>query len=101
MSIYTAPSAAGPWTQVATIQTCYYDCGLLIDDDDTMYVAYGSTNTMVAKLSSNGLSQVSTTQVWAAPSSIGTVEGNRFHKRKGIYYILVDHPGTAEYVLMS
>lgn len=99
--VYTAPSAFGPWTQAATIQTCYYDCGLLIDDDDTMYVAYGSTNTMVAKLSSDGLSQASTTQVWTAPSSVGTVEGNRFYKRNGMYYILVDHPATAEYVLMS
>lgn len=34
--VWTAPSVTGPWTQSATISTCYYDCGLLIDDDDTM-----------------------------------------------------------------
>jgi beta-xylosidase len=36
--VWTAPSATGPWTQAASISTCYYDCGLLIDDDDTMSV---------------------------------------------------------------
>jgi beta-xylosidase len=34
--IWTSPSVTGPWTQAATLSTCYYDCGLLIDDDDTM-----------------------------------------------------------------
>ena len=34
--VWTAPSVTGPWTQAASISTCYYDCGLLIDDDDTM-----------------------------------------------------------------
>lgn len=32
----------GPWTQKAKISTCYYDAGLIIDDDDTMYIAYGN-----------------------------------------------------------
>lgn len=41
--VYTASSVTGPWTKRATISTCYYDAGLLIDDDDTMYVAYGDT----------------------------------------------------------
>lgn len=34
--VWTAPSVTGPWTQSATIATCYYDCGLLVDDDDSM-----------------------------------------------------------------
>ena len=34
--VWTAPSVIGPWKQAATIAICYYDCGLLIDDDDTM-----------------------------------------------------------------
>ena len=41
--VFTAPSITGPWTQAASISICYYDAGLLIDDDDTMYVAYGNT----------------------------------------------------------
>lgn len=68
--IYTSPgSGAGAnngevaswdWQQAGVIDTCYYDCGLLIDDDDTMYVAYGNTNISVAQLSSDGLSEVKT-----------------------------------------
>ncbi|EAU32809.1 conserved hypothetical protein [Aspergillus terreus NIH2624] len=42
--VYTSPSATGPWKQSSSFQPCFYDCGLLIDDDDTMYVAYGSNN---------------------------------------------------------
>lgn len=34
--IYTSPAVEGPWEQAAVLDTCYYDCGLLIDDDDTM-----------------------------------------------------------------
>ncbi|KAH8807885.1 family 43 glycosyl hydrolase [Xylogone sp. PMI_703] len=99
--VYTAPSPSGPWIQRSKIDTCYYDCGLLIDDDDTMYVAYGGTNISVAQLTPDGLSEAKTTPVWNSPDSIGTVEGNRFYKRDGKYYILVDHPANAEYVLMS
>ncbi len=46
--------------------TCYYDCGLLIDDDDAMYVADGGTNVSVAQLSADGLSQMKTQQVFNA-----------------------------------
>ena len=49
---------------MTVIDTCYYDCGMLIDDDDTMYVSYGSTNINVAQLSDDGLSQVSTQVVF-------------------------------------
>ena len=37
------------------IGECLYDCGLLIDDDDTMYVSHGSTNLSVAQLTPDGL----------------------------------------------
>jgi beta-xylosidase len=35
------------WTAKGTLP-CYYDSGLFIDDDDTMYVAYGGTQIHVA-----------------------------------------------------
>lgn len=41
--IHTAPEATGPWNLASTLNTCFYDAGLLIDDDDIMYVAYGNT----------------------------------------------------------
>ncbi|KAI9713929.1 MAG: hypothetical protein M1820_000659 [Bogoriella megaspora] len=97
--VFTAPSVTGPWTQAASIATCYYDAGLLIDDDDTMYVAYGNTQISVAQLSSNGLSQVKTQQVFS--SKIGSIEGSRFYKRNGKYYIFNTLPANAEYVLQA
>ncbi|PQE21360.1 glycosyl hydrolase family 43 protein [Rutstroemia sp. NJR-2017a BBW] len=71
--------------------TCYYDCGLLIDDDDTMYVVYGGTNVSVAQLSADGLSQVKTQPVFnAADAGRNGIEGNRLYKRDGYYYVLDD-----------
>ncbi|KFY44666.1 hypothetical protein V494_01371 [Pseudogymnoascus sp. VKM F-4513 (FW-928)] len=100
--VYTAPSAAGPWTQAAKISQCYYDAGLLIDeDDDTMYVAYGNTELSVAKLSSDGLSQSQAQVVYNTPSSIGTLEGSRMYKKDGAYYIFVTRPANGQYVLKS
>ena len=46
------------------INNCYYDAGLLVDDNDTMYVAYGNSTISVAQLSADGLSQVRTQQVF-------------------------------------
>lgn len=99
--VYSAPSAAGPWTQKAKISTCYYDAGLLIDDDDTMYIAYGNTKLSVAKLSADGLSQAQTQVVYNTPSSIGVLEGARMYKKDGAYYIFVTRPANGQYVLKS
>jgi beta-xylosidase len=99
--IYTASSVEGPWTRGSVINNCYYDAGMMVDDNDTMYVAYGSGTHYVAQLSADGLSQVRTQAVFTDPSSTGTTEGNRIYKVNGNYYILVDHPANAEYVLKS
>jgi beta-xylosidase len=99
--IYTAPAAEGPWTKKAVIDNCYYDAGLLIDDDDTMYVAYGNTTLSVAQLSPDGTQQVKTQVVFKTPKDIGTLEGSRFYKVNGNYYILTTRPANAEYVLKS
>ena len=56
-----------------------------------MYVAYGNSTISVAQLSADGLSQVRTQQVFTTPSSVGTLEGARFYKRNGSYYIFA-HP---------
>ena len=83
--VYTAPDVAGPWQQSASFQPCFYDCGLLIDDDDTMYVAYRSNNVSVAQLSTNGLSVVKTQVVLSYPSECTGIEGNRMYKINGLY----------------
>jgi beta-xylosidase len=99
--VYTASAVDGTWTKRSQINNCYYDAGLLIDSTDTMYVAYGNTNISVAQLSTDGLSQVRTQQVFTAPSSVGTLEGARFYQRNGSYYIWLTRPANGQYVLKS
>jgi beta-xylosidase len=99
--IYTAPAAEGPWTKKAIIDNCYYDAGLLIDDDDTMYVAYGNTTLSVAQLSPDGTQQVKTQVVFKTPPDIKVLEGSRFYKVNGNYYIFTTRPANGEYVLKS
>jgi beta-xylosidase len=99
--VYTATSVEGPWQKRSQINNCYYDAGLLIDDNDTMYVAYGATNISVAQLSADGLSQVRAQQVFTTPSSVGVLEGARFYKRNGSYYIWLTRPANGQYVLKA
>jgi len=99
--IYAAPAAKGPWTKKAVIDNCYYDAGLLIDDDDTMYVAYGNTTLHVAQLTPDASHQVKTQVIFRTPPEIGALEGSRFYKVNGNYYIFTTRPSNAEYVLRS
>ncbi|KAL2158170.1 hypothetical protein VTH06DRAFT_4738 [Thermothelomyces fergusii] len=88
------------WEPHQPINRCYYDSGLLIDDDDKMYIAYGNPNIEVAELSSDGFSEVSSRVVYRPPSGT-TIEGARMYKYRGAYYILVTRPADAEWVLRS
>ncbi|WP_050370739.1 glycoside hydrolase family 43 protein [Streptomyces acidiscabies] len=99
--LYSAPSVEGPWNQLASLGNVYYDAGLLVDTDDTMYVAYGNTTISVAQLAPDGRSQVRAQQVFSTPASIGTLEGSRFYKVGGNYYIFVTRPANGQYVLKS
>ena len=83
--VYTASSASGPWTQSAEIPTCYYDCGLHIDDDDTMYVVHGNTNVNMAQLSADGLSEIRTERLFHYPTEAQGIEGNRMYKWGATY----------------
>jgi beta-xylosidase len=93
--VYTAPDVTGPWSQSASFNPCFYDCGLLIDDDGTMYVAYGSNNVSVAQLAPDGLSIAQTQEVFGYPSECTGIEGNRMYKINGLYYILDDCPSES------
>jgi beta-xylosidase len=88
------------WKPKATINKCYYDCGLLVDTDDTMYVAYGNTKITVAQLSADGTTEVKSQQVYT-PSDGTYIEGSRMYKINGTYYIFVTKPASAEWVLKS
>lgn len=56
--VYTAQQPEGPWMAEKQIAHFYYDAGLFIDDDDTMYIAYGSGKISIAKLASDGFSEI-------------------------------------------
>ncbi|OLN91703.1 Non-reducing end alpha-L-arabinofuranosidase BoGH43B 1 [Colletotrichum chlorophyti] len=102
--VFTAESIEGPWYNRANYGggNCFYDNGLLIDDDDTMYVVYGNGQVKVSQLSADGFSVVRTQQVLQA-SDVNTesVEGNRMYKINGTYYILNDQPGSTTYIWKS
>lgn len=99
--LYTASSVEGPWSRLTALDTVYYDAGMLVDTDDTLYVAYGNTAIHVAQLSADGRTQVRTQQVFSTPSSIGTLEGSRFYKINGNYYIFLTRPANGQYILKS
>ncbi|GAA0529567.1 beta-xylosidase [Rhizomicrobium palustre] len=99
--IYTAQVAEGPWKKSGEIDNCYYDAGLLIDDDDTMYVAYGNTTLKVAQLSPDGTKEVRSETVFQTPKDIRVLEGSRFYKVNGNYYIFPTRPANGQYVLRS
>lgn len=98
--VYTAPAATGPWTLLQEFpSTCYYDCGLMFDDDMTPYIAHGSTTIHVAKMASDLRSQVSDSAVYTYPI---TAEGSRMYKIKGQYYVVNDAPSTmVQYVMKA
>ncbi|WP_437810688.1 glycoside hydrolase family 43 protein [Sorangium sp. So ce1078] len=98
--VFTATSPEGPWEKHKG--GCYYDMGLLIDDDDTMYVAYGNNTISVAQLSADGFSQVKNQVVFQTPGTVsGPLEGSRFYKINGDYYIFTTQYANGEYVLRS
>lgn len=100
--VFTAKSPEGPWTK-NTSQACYYDMGLLVDKDtDKMYVAWGNNSINVAELSADGMREVRRQEVFKTPSNIsGPLEGSRFYKINGNYYIFMTQYANGEYVARS
>jgi len=88
------------WTSKGSLSRCYYDNGLLIDDDDTMYVVYGGTTIRVAQLNADATAEVKDQAVYTSPDNL-YIEGSRMYKINGTYYIFVTKPANAEYVLKS
>jgi beta-xylosidase len=88
------------WQNTATLNTCYYDCGMLVDDNDTVYIAYGSSKIMVAELNSGLTAQVRSQQVYASGDN-AYIEGARMYKINGNYYIFLTRPANEEWVLKS
>lgn len=102
--VYTASSPEGPWSNRANFgdNNCFYDNGILIDDDNTMYVVYGSGQVKVSQLAADGFSVVKTQDVFsAATAGVDSIEGNRMYKINGNYYVLNDRPGGTTFIWKS
>jgi beta-xylosidase len=99
-AMYTSTSPAGPWTK-HKVSFCYYDVGLLVDDDDSMYAVHGNTQIHVAKLNPDTFAQVSTKKILDSPSNIGALEGSHFLKKDNTYYVFSTQYANGEYVLKS
>ncbi|KAJ0331806.1 hypothetical protein COL5a_002475 [Colletotrichum fioriniae] len=99
--VYTAPAVKGPWTQSSVIDICLYDAGMLIDDDDTIYIAHGNTNISVAQLSDDRLRVIRDEVVFNSTEKLGYIEGSRFHKRNGAWYLWIVKPVPNQIVLKS
>lgn len=108
--VYTSPAIEGPWEQTSVIADyCFYDAGLLIDDDGTLYVAYSQwvangtdAKVRVAQLTNN--LQVQQAQVvFNTTEEIGYIEGARFYKIDDSYYIWLTNPvvGRGQIVIRS
>ncbi|KAL3473287.1 glycosyl hydrolase [Aspergillus californicus] len=96
--VYTAASPGGVWTAHPAIERFYYDLGLLIDDDDTMYIAYGTRTVEVAQLSPDGLSEVTSKVVHVSEDY---VEGARMYKIHDTYYIWLTKTADTQCILKS
>lgn len=95
--IFTAASVAGPWEESNNLPgECWYDMGLLVDDDDTLYTVWGNPNVSISQLAPDGLSPVRS-EVVIRGGDLGhtSLEGNRLYKINGLYYILNDQPESA------
>jgi beta-xylosidase len=69
--VWTARNPAGVWSERGAIERFYYDLGLLVDDDDTMYIAHGTKTIQVARLDDEGVTEVES-RVCIAPYSLPT-----------------------------
>ncbi|TDZ72067.1 putative beta-xylosidase [Colletotrichum trifolii] len=84
---------------LSPIDECYYDLGVLVDDDDTMYIAYGKYNISVVQLSADGLQPVREETVWVDP--VRYLEGARFYHINDGYYIWLTKPADGQHVLKA
>jgi beta-xylosidase len=99
--MFTATSPTGPWTKHKT-NFCYYDVGLLVDDDDKMYAVYGNNAISVAQVNPDTFTQVKAQKILDTPASVGgPLEGSHFLKKGTDYYVFSTQYANGEWVMKS
>jgi beta-xylosidase len=87
--ICSADQAAGPWKIVSRMRH-FHDCSLFFDDDDRVYVIYGTGEMMELKADLSDVIEGSHRQIFQREADeTGLLEGSRMIKHNGKYYLLM------------
>ncbi|MCR4854240.1 MAG: glycoside hydrolase 43 family protein [Prevotella sp.] len=87
--IYSAEKAEGPWKLVSRMRH-FHDCSLFFDDDDRVYVVYGTGEMMELKADLSDVIEGSHRQIFEREADeTGLLEGSRLIKHNGRYYLLM------------
>lgn len=87
--IFTADKAEGPWTIVSRMRH-FHDCSLFFDDDDRVYVVYGTGEMMELKPDLSDVIEGTHQKIFEREADeTGLLEGSRMIKHRGKYYLLM------------
>ena len=87
--IYSADRAEGPWTLVSRMRH-FHDCSLFFDDDNRVYVIYGTGELMELKPDLSDVIEGSHMHIFQREADeTGLLEGSRMIKHDGRYYLLM------------
>ena len=87
--IFTAEKAEGKWTLLSRMRH-FHDCSLFFDDDNRVYVIYGTGEMMELKPDLSDVIEGSHHRLFKREADeTGILEGSRMLKYKGHYYLLM------------
>ena len=87
--IFSAEKAEGPWSLVSRMRH-FHDCSLFFDDDDRVYVVYGTGEMMELKKDLSDVIEGTHRQIFKREADeTGLLEGSRMIKHNGKYYLLM------------
>ena len=87
--IFTAEKAEGKWTLLSRMRH-FHDCSLFFDDDNRVYVVYGTGEMMELKPDLSDVIEGSHQMLFKREADeTGILEGSRMIKHNGKYYLLM------------
>ena len=87
--IFSAEKAEGPWKIVSRMRH-FHDCSLFFDDDDRVYVVYGTGELMELKPDLSDVIEGTYQHIFQREGDeTGLLEGSRMIKHNGKYYLLM------------
>ena len=87
--IFSAEKAEGPWKIVSRMRH-FHDCSLFFDDDDRVYVIYGTGEMMELKKDLSDVIEGTYKHIFEREADeTGLLEGSRVIKHNGKYYLLM------------